>query len=58
MTTEYSRKLSADLHAAWMALFDIRSNLPLDALNQERWMKLATAMRVITELQSEAIIVR
>ena len=53
MATEYSRELSADLHTAWMAVQAIRSGIPFDTLNHERWMTLAHAMRVITELKAE-----
>jgi hypothetical protein len=53
MATEYSRELSAELHATWMALHAIRSDIPFDTLNHERWMKLADAMRVIVELKNE-----
>ena len=53
MATEYSRELAADLHAAWMALHAIRSELPFGILGHERWKKLTTAMRVIDDIKDE-----
>ena len=59
MTNEYNRELSADLHTAWMAVQAIRAGIPHDglggftAIDHGRWMKLADAMRVITELKAE-----
>ena len=57
MATEYNDQLADDLHSAWMALHVIRAGLPFDgvlgSINHARWMKLAAAMRVITDLSSE-----
>ena len=36
-----------------MALHVIRAGLPYGGINHARWMKLADAMRVITDLSSE-----
>ena len=58
MDTEYNDELARDLHSAWMALHVIRAGLPFDGsvwsgINHERWLKLAAAMHVITDLSSE-----
>jgi len=53
MATEYNDELADDLHSAWMALHVIRAGLPYGGINHARWMKLADAMRVITDLSSE-----
>jgi len=53
MATEYSRELSDNLHAAWMAVQTIRAGLPFSTLGHERWEKLHAAMGVITELKDE-----
>jgi hypothetical protein len=58
MATEYNDQLADDLHSAWMAMQTIRAGLPYDGsvwsgINHERWLKLAAAMRVITDLSSE-----
>ena len=53
MATEYNDELADDLHSAWMALHVIRAGLPYGGISHERWMKLADAMRVITDLTSE-----
>ena len=53
MATEYSSELRTDLHAAWMALHAIRTDLPFGALGHERWKKLHAAMGVINELKDE-----